>query len=127
MRIQKAVITAAGPAQRALPLQTLIDRDGQEKPVLSILIEQALAAGVQEICVVVWPGDESRYVQAAGPHASAIRFVAQAEPKGYADAILCARGFTGAEVGLVPPPVIGREVQQTVQSLCGHGPLHGME
>src|ERR1022692_2658521 len=29
------------------------------------------------------------------------------------------------EVGLVPPPGIGREVQQTVQSLCGHGPLHG--
>ncbi len=93
MRIQKAVITAAGPAQRALPLQTLIDRDGQEKTVLSILIEQALAAGVEEICVVVWPGDESRYTQAAGRHAGAIRFVAQAEPKGYADAILCARAF----------------------------------
>jgi UTP--glucose-1-phosphate uridylyltransferase len=54
------VITAAGQSQRALPLQTLIDRDGQEKPVISILIEQALAAGVEEICVVVWPGDEAR-------------------------------------------------------------------
>jgi UTP--glucose-1-phosphate uridylyltransferase len=97
LQIHKAVITAAGPTQRALPLQTLIDRDGQEKPVLSILIEQALAAGMEEICVVVWPGDESRYAQAAGRHAGAIRFAAQAEPNGYADAILCARGFTGSD------------------------------
>jgi UTP--glucose-1-phosphate uridylyltransferase len=97
LRIRKAVITAAGPTQRALPLQTLIDRDGMEKPVLSILIEQALTAGVEEVCVVVWPGDESRYAQAAGRHARAIHFVAQAEPNGYADAVLCARSFTGAD------------------------------
>ncbi|MCX6628214.1 MAG: sugar phosphate nucleotidyltransferase [Candidatus Solibacter sp.] len=97
MRIKKAVITAAGQSQRALPLQTLIDRDGQEKPVLSILIEQALSA---QICVVVWPGDEARYADAAGRHASAVRFVPQPEPKGYGNAILCARGFTGADAFL---------------------------
>jgi UTP--glucose-1-phosphate uridylyltransferase len=91
------VITAAGASQRALPLQTLIDRDGQEKSVLSTLIEQSLAAGVEEIAVVVWPGDESRYAQAAGRHASAVRFVPQPESRGYAHAILCAREFTGAD------------------------------
>ena len=100
MRIKKAVITAAGQNQRALPLQTLIDRDGQEKPVLCILIEQALAANVEEICVVVWPGDEARYADAAGRHASAVHFVPQPEPKGYGNAILCARGFTGADAFL---------------------------
>ena len=94
MRIKKAVITAAGQNQRALPLQTLIDRDGQERPVLCILIEQALAANVEEICVVVWPGDEARYADAA------VRFVPQPEPKGYGDAILCARQFTGADAFL---------------------------
>ena len=97
MRIKKAVITAAGQSQRALPLQTLIDRDGQEKAVLCILIEQALAANVEEICVVVWPGDEARYADAAGRHASAVHFVPQPEPKGYGNAILCARDFTGAD------------------------------
>jgi UTP--glucose-1-phosphate uridylyltransferase len=97
LRIKKAVITAAGQSQRALPLQTLIDRDGQEKPVLCILIEQALAANVEEICVVVWPGDEARYADAAGRYASAVRFVPQPAPRGYGDAILCARGFTGAD------------------------------
>jgi UTP--glucose-1-phosphate uridylyltransferase len=95
LRFQKAVITAAGADQRALPLQTLIDCDGREKFVLGILIEQALAAKVEEICVVVWPGDESRYVQAAGSHAGMVRFVAQPRPLGYGCAIHCARGFVG--------------------------------
>ncbi len=97
MRIRKAVITAAGPAQRALPLQTLVDRDGQEKTVLQIVLEQALAAKVEEICVVVWPGDEPRYTQAAGSHASALRLVQQPKPLGYAHAIWCAREFTAGE------------------------------
>jgi UTP--glucose-1-phosphate uridylyltransferase len=95
LRIRKAVITAAGPDQRALPLQTLIDRDGREKTVLGILIEQALAAKVEEICVVVWPGDEERYLQAAGLHAAAVQLVAQPRPLGYAHAVYCARDFTG--------------------------------
>jgi UTP--glucose-1-phosphate uridylyltransferase len=91
------VITAAGENQRALPLQTLIDRDGQEKSVLGILIEQALAAKAEEICVVVWPGDETRYAQAAGKHAGCVRFVPQAQPLGYGHAIYCAREFTGGD------------------------------
>jgi UTP--glucose-1-phosphate uridylyltransferase len=100
LRIKKAVITAAGQNQRALPLQTLIDRDGQEKPVLCILIEQALAANIEEICVVVWPGDEARYADAAGRHASSVHLVSQTEPKGYGNAILRAREFTGDDAFL---------------------------
>jgi UTP--glucose-1-phosphate uridylyltransferase len=96
LRFHKAVITAAGPDQRALPLQTLIDRDGREKSVLGILIGQALTAGVEEICVVVWPGDEARYSQAAGGHTT-VRFVAQPRPLGYGYAIHCARAFVGAD------------------------------
>lgn len=96
MRFQKAVITAASPRQRSLPLQTLIDRDGREKSVLGILIEQAMAAGVEEICVVVWPGDEDRYSQAAG-NAGAIRFVPQPQPLGYGHAVYCARAFVGSD------------------------------
>jgi len=97
LKIKKAVITAAGQNQRALPLQTLIDRDGQEKAVLAILVEQALTASVEEVCVVVWPGDEARYAQAAGKHAGRLRFVPQPQPLGYAHAVWCARNFTDAE------------------------------
>jgi UTP--glucose-1-phosphate uridylyltransferase len=100
LRIKKAVITAAGQNQRALPLQTLIDRDGQEKPVLCILIEQALAANMEEICIVVWPGDEGRYAQAAGKYASTVCFIAQPEPLGYGHAIYSARRFTGSDTFL---------------------------
>ncbi|HUA58840.1 MAG TPA: sugar phosphate nucleotidyltransferase [Verrucomicrobiae bacterium] len=97
MRIRKAVITAAGPAQRTLPLQTLVDRDGVEKTVLHIVLEQALAAKIEEVCVVVCPGDEPRYLQAAGDHASALRLVAQPKPLGYAHAIWCTREFVAGD------------------------------
>jgi UTP--glucose-1-phosphate uridylyltransferase len=97
LRFQKAVITAAGPDQRALPLQTLVDRDGQEKSVLCILIEQALAAKVEEVCVVVWPGDESRYLQAAGSYAGMVRFLSQPQPLGYGHALYCAHDFVGSD------------------------------
>ncbi len=97
MKIKKAVITAAGPNQRSLPLQTLIDRDGRQKSVLGILLEQTLAAKVEEVCVVVWPGDQERYAQAAGPHLGRVRFVAQPEPRGYGHAIWCAREFTAGD------------------------------
>lgn len=97
MRVKKAVITAAGPNQRALPLQTVIDADGIEKSVLAILIEQALAAKIQEVCVVVSPDDVPAYSLASGRHTGVVRFVPQREPAGYADAIWCARDFTGGE------------------------------
>jgi UTP--glucose-1-phosphate uridylyltransferase len=80
-----------------LPLQTLIDGEGNKKSLLGILIEQSLAAGVEEIAIVVWPGDESSYAQAAGPHASSVRFIAQPEPRGYGHAIHCARSFTNGD------------------------------
>jgi UTP--glucose-1-phosphate uridylyltransferase len=95
LRIKKAVITAAGREQRSLPLQSLIGSDGEERSVLGLLLEQVFAAGIEETCIIVWPGDESRYTQAAGAHASAIRFQPQTEPRGYGHAIHCARAFTG--------------------------------
>lgn len=97
MKINKAVITAAGRKQRTLPLQTLIDRDGTEKSVLSILIEEVLRAGVEEICVIVRPGDEAAYADVAGDHAGRLHFVHQPEPLGYGHAIYCAREFVGQD------------------------------
>jgi len=97
MKIRKAVITAAGPSQRSLPLQTLVDRDGVEKPVLRIIVEEALRAGVEEIAIVVSPGDESPYANVAGDHAGRLRFIPQPAPLGYGHAVLCARGFVGQD------------------------------
>ena len=35
VEIKRAIITAAGKSQRTLPLQTLVDRDGQTKTALA--------------------------------------------------------------------------------------------
>lgn len=97
MRIRKAVITAAGPGQRRLPLQSLIDRDGIERSVLNILVDRAVQARVEEICVVIAPGDKQAYRSAAGDHAGRVRFVEQTEPRGYGHAVYCAREFAAGE------------------------------
>ncbi len=95
MKVTKAVITAAGKGQRNLPLQTLIDRDGAEKSVLAIIVEEVLRANVEEICIVIRPGDESAYAEVAGDHAGRLLFVQQPAPLGYGHAIYCARDFIG--------------------------------
>jgi UTP--glucose-1-phosphate uridylyltransferase len=100
VKIEKAVITAAGANQRMLPLQTVVDRDGQEKTVLTVLVEEALSAGIEEVCIVVWPGDESRYQQAAAKHARRLCFIAQERPLGYGHAIWSARAFTAGDAFL---------------------------
>jgi UTP--glucose-1-phosphate uridylyltransferase len=97
MKITKAVITAASPSQRSLPLQTLVDRDGIQKSVLRIVIEEAQRGGIDNICVVVSPGDEALYRHAAGDGFARLTFVPQTEPLGYGDAILRARSFVGDE------------------------------
>jgi UTP--glucose-1-phosphate uridylyltransferase len=97
MNVRKAVITAAAPEQHTLPLQRLVDRDGVDKTALQLIVEEVVEAGVEEICVIIRPGDESAYQQAAGEHIGQIRFVAQDQPRGYGDALLRARQFVGDE------------------------------
>jgi len=94
MNVRKAVITAAGVNQRALPLQVLIDRDGIEKPILRILLEEVFAAPIEEACVVIAPGDRASYSQAAGDLVQRVHFIEQPSPGGYAQAVFCARPFT---------------------------------
>lgn len=95
MKISKALITAAGKTQRMLPLQTLVDRNGVSRTALAIILEEALAAGVERIGVVVHPGDQAAYAAAAGGHAGRLEFVEQREPMGYGHAVWCGRDFVG--------------------------------
>jgi UTP--glucose-1-phosphate uridylyltransferase len=87
----------SGRVARTLPLQTLVDRDGEPKTALRILVEEALSASIEEICVVVAPGDEAAYAAAAGPHRGRLRFVVQDRPAGYGHAVHCAREFARGE------------------------------
>ncbi|MCW5556326.1 MAG: UTP--glucose-1-phosphate uridylyltransferase [Verrucomicrobiae bacterium] len=95
MQLTKAVITAAGKNQRTLPLQSLVDRDGATKTALAIIIGEALSAGIEEIGLVVAPGDQEAFRAAAGAQAGRLRFIEQTEPLGYGHAVWCAREFVG--------------------------------
>lgn len=105
MKIRRAVVTAASPEQRELPLQRLIDRDGVEKSALRIVLDEAAGAGVETIAVVHHPGDRETYAQAAGaggsrgaaPLTAKLEFVEQREQRGYGHALLAARAFVGDE------------------------------
>lgn len=97
MKIRKAVITAAGPEQRELPLQRLVDRDGAAKSALRLLLDEAAAAGIGDVALVVHPDDRQRYLAAAGDAQPRVTFVPQPAPRGYADALLQSRAFVGDE------------------------------
>jgi len=100
MKITKAVITCASPNQRKLPLQTLIDRDGNEKSVLEVLVEEVLKSGIDKIGCVIFPGDEHTYTDVVGDFSRYIHFIAQDQALGYGHAILQAADFIGNELFL---------------------------
>jgi UTP--glucose-1-phosphate uridylyltransferase len=97
MKITKAIITAAGAGQRHLPLQTLIDRDGERKSVLNVIIQEAASAGIEETCLVIHPDDEPAFRSVAGEHVGHLTFVSQKDPRGYGHAVWCAREFAGRD------------------------------
>jgi UTP--glucose-1-phosphate uridylyltransferase len=100
MRIKKALVTAAGRGQLALPLQTLVDRDGQPKSALQVIVEEALSADIEQIGIVISPGQQDAYAAAAGPHKRMLELIEQPSPVGYAHAVWCAREFVQGEAFL---------------------------
>jgi len=97
MHIKRALITAAGREQQRLPLQRLVDRDGNPKTAIEIIVEEAVAAGAHEVGIVVRPGDETAFHAAAGSSPSRLELIPQPEPLGYGHAISTARHFIDGE------------------------------
>ena len=129
MSVRKAVITAAGrgtrmfPATRAIQkeLLPLIDIDGFVKPTIQIIVEECLASGIEEICIVVEKGgggpfrahfaaptpDERRslekkpvlWAQAERLEtlSGRISYVEQPSPEGFGHAVFQAKNFAGGE------------------------------
>ncbi|HYE17607.1 MAG TPA: sugar phosphate nucleotidyltransferase [Tepidisphaeraceae bacterium] len=128
-KVRKAVITAAGRGTRQYPASAavqkemfpLVDRDGLTKPVIQIIGEEAIASGIEEICIVTQPGEEGQYREyfrrlegeAARPfkgkdwamlqseklHAfgERLHFAEQKSPEGFGHAVYQARAFVGDE------------------------------
>jgi UTP--glucose-1-phosphate uridylyltransferase len=78
-------------------MQMLIDQEGTERSVLSLVVREAVRAGINEICIVVWPGDEEPYARLLAGDAARLTFVRQSEARGYAHAVWCAREFVKDE------------------------------
>src|SRR4051812_25527725 len=91
MQIKTGLITAAGDRQRRIPLQTLVDRDGVTRTVLAMLVNEAVGAGVEEVCIVVPSGEQEEYAAAVPEHRTRLRFLQQSQPEGYAQALFLAR------------------------------------
>ncbi len=120
--INKAIIPIAGygtrlfPATKAVPkaLFPIIAQDGLAKPIIQLIIEEAITAGVEEVCLVAQPHQVepiTDYFSGNVPDAirekpelaeqadrlteigERLQFAIQTEPQGFGHAIYCAKDF----------------------------------
>ena len=144
-KVRKAVITAAGKGTRLYPgtqavqkeLFPLVDVDGVARAVIHIIAGEALAAHVEEICIVASPESLEQYRRyfarppvellnslSSKPWAmeeaaklerlaERITYAVQEKPEGYGHAVYCARHFTGDESFLL---MLGDHVYITDQN-----------
>lgn len=129
MKIRKAVITAAGKGTRHYPatqavqkeMFPLVDRDGYTKPTIHIIVQEALASGIEEVAIVSAPEDVETYRAyfQAMPAEMRARFqgkewglalsdrlaeigqrltvIPQPSAEGYGHAVWCARDWVGRD------------------------------
>ena len=127
-RVRKAVIPAAGfgtrlfPASKALKkeLFPIIDHQGRAKPVIMVIVEEIINAGIEEVCIVVQETDRplfeeffqmplkienfnklskedqnySKYILELGHR---ITFVTQEVQEGFGHAVYCAKEWVKDE------------------------------
>lgn len=125
--IKKAIITAAGKGTRQYPatnavqkeLFPLIDRDGIAKPTIQIIVEEVLNAGIEEIAIIVQPGEEKQFQthfrglvdseiksfhnkpwgleqsELLEKMRNAITYIHQTEQHGFGHAVYCAHEWAG--------------------------------
>jgi len=128
-KVRKAVITVAGRGIRQYPASAaiqramfpLVDRDGLTKPIIQIIGEEAIESGIEEICIVVHPGEERVYreyfrrldddmvktfrgkdwaileSEKLGAFGERLRFAEQVAPEGFGHAVYQARSFVADE------------------------------
>lgn len=128
MKIRKAVITAAGEQHSNLPLQSIVDRNGDARTALRCTLDEVFDAGIEEVAIIIRPGQSSPYLAAAGPHASRIVFFEQDQPRGYGDAILRATDFVDNEafLHLVSDHLyVSRSDKSCAAQLCEVASRHG--
>ncbi|RKU09058.1 GHMP kinase [Candidatus Poribacteria bacterium] len=126
--VRKAVIPAAGfgtrlfPASKAMKkeLFPVIDKSGRAKPAIMAIVEEAINAGIEEVCLIVQSGDtelfesffktppriehynklskeNKTYCDYLLELGSKVTFVTQDVQEGFGHAVYCAREWVGNE------------------------------
>lgn len=125
-KVRKAVIPAAGFGTRMFPvtkvvkkeLFPIIDKDGRAKPIIQIIIEEAISGGIEEVGVVVQESDrqiftdyfqgvpsyyeklspeKQEYCQYLQNLGNKITFLTQEQQAGYGHAVFCAKDWVRDE------------------------------
>jgi UTP--glucose-1-phosphate uridylyltransferase len=123
MKVRKAVIVAAGMGTRMLPASKVIPKEILpviDKPAIQIVVEEAIASGIEEVIIVTSPGKETvlehfepnaeleRHLEVRGKHdileivrrsnrPVKITRAVQSQPLGLGHAVLQARAAVGDE------------------------------
>ena len=130
--VKKAIIPAAGFGTRMFPASKgmkkeffpVIDTDGRAKPIILVIVEEAIAAGIEEVGIVIQLSDQelfegffkhppkpelwqklspekqeySQYLQAVGEK---ITFLMQPQQEGYGHAVFCAKNWINNDAFLL--------------------------
>lgn len=88
MKLRKAIVPAAGYGTRMLPASRairkeffpIVDTDGLVKPAIQLIVEEAVASGIAEICLVVAPGGEEAFRSYFSPAPEALRLALRNKP-----------------------------------------------
>ncbi len=127
-RVRKAVIPAAGFGTRMFPatkavkkeLFPVIDTDGRAKPAILLIVEEAISAGIEEVCILVQTQDrdlfeevfctpppienfnklsreQQEYCKHLAEIGNRITFLTQDTQEGFGHAVNCASEWVGNE------------------------------
>lgn len=145
--IRKAIIPVAGFGTRLYPetrflkkdFFPVVDKDNQVKPVILVLIEECLAAGIEEICLVLGgeeerelyrqffetklsdehlaklPKEKLRYEEHIIEVGKKLHYVYQTEKRGFGDAVYRCVDFSGNEPVLL---LLGDTLYQSNTNKC---------
>ena len=136
----KALIPAAGHGTRFLPVTRVVPKEMLPigaKPALQLIVEEALAAGADEVVIVISPEKEiiRRYFEGDPELAPRIRWAFQTEQKGLGHAVLQAADALAGEqepvlVLLGDALVSGEAPSATMAAIsqaCGGASVVGLE
>ncbi len=146
-KVKKAVIPAAGFGTRMFPatkvvkkeLFPIVDRDGRAKPIIQIIVEEAISGGIEEIGIVIQETDrqvftdffqalpsyyeklspdKQEYCQYLQNLGNKITLLTQSEQAGYGHAVFCAKEWVGDEpfLLLLGDHIYASEVKKTCAS-----------